>query len=334
MTSSPHSREWFKASNFAEARSIHSGLEGFVEALPYKQIVHSRTMRRITCSVSFLFLLLLLGQTSLLAGQDQTSGASEDSTQISGSSNVGESAPDPAQLGGPSSTGVGAPDRPVSLKLLPTNFIQDQKTIWTFPLRVGKEKHWVPVLGFVATTAALVALDPVDTPYFRRTPSFSNFNKVFSGTNTTLGMVLIPASFYVAGLAKHDSYSEHTALLVGEAVADSELLTTLIKDGTHRVRPSDISPTGNFSDTWFEARGSVLGTYASFPSGHAVTAFSIATVFARRYRKHRWAPWVSYGLASAVVFSRIPLQAHFPSDVFIGAALGYYISRHVVLQNQ
>ncbi len=224
-------------------------------------------------------------------------------------------------------------ERPVSLKLLPANFIQDQKTIWTFPLQVAKGRHWKPALGFVAVTAALVALDPRDTPYFRRTPSFSGFNKAFSGRNTTLGMVIVPASFYVAGLARHDTYAKHTALLVGEAVADSELLSLVIKDGTRRVRPSDLPPTGNFSDTWFEAKGSVLGKYSSFPSGHAIEAFSIATIFARRYRTHRWAPWVSYGLASLVVFSRIPLQAHFPSDVFAGAALGYFISRGVVLQN-
>ena len=264
-----------------------------------------------------ILVLWLSGSAAYLAGQDplDTSGTS-----------VPAAAP-------PSATGP-LEERPVSLKLLPTNFIHDQKTIWTFPLNITKEKHWVPVLGFVGVTAGLIALDPHDTPYFRRTPSFTDFNKVFSGRNTTIGMVLVPASFYVAGLAKHDSYAEHTALLVGEAVADSELVTTLLKDATHRVRPSDIPPTGNYSDTWFEARGSVLGSYASFPSGHAVTAFSIATIFARRYRTHRWAPWVSYGLAGAVVFSRIPLQAHFPSDVFVGATLGYFISHHVVLQNQ
>lgn len=241
--------------------------------------------------------------------------------------------PESADAGSPQLKSESTPGRPVSFGLLPRNFIEDQKTIWTFPLQAARGRHWKPALGFVAVTAALVALDPHDTPYFRRTPSYAGFNKVFSGRNTSLGMAIIPASFYVAGLARHDTYAQHTALLVGEAVADSEFLSVIIKDGTHRVRPSDLPPTGNYSDTWFEARNSVLGKYSSFPSGHAITAFSIATVFARRYREHRWVPWVSYGLASLVVFSRIPLQAHFPSDVFAGAALGYLISRGVVLQN-
>jgi membrane-associated phospholipid phosphatase len=76
----------------------------------------------------------------------------------------------------------------------------------------------------------------------------------------------------------------------------------------------------------------LFGGQNSFPSGHAITAFSIATIFADRYSRHRWVPWVAYGLAATVGFSRITTQAHFTSDVFVGAVLGYSISHYVVLQ--
>ncbi len=49
-------------------------------------------------------------------------------------------------------------------------------------------------------------------------------------------------------------------------------------------------------------------------------------------RGRRWVPWVAYGLATLVGFSRISLQAHFPSDVFAGAVLGHLVSRYVVLR--
>jgi membrane-associated phospholipid phosphatase len=39
-----------------------------------------------------------------------------------------------------------------------------------------------------------------------------------------------------------------------------------------------------------------------------------------------------YGMASAISFSRVTSSAHFPSDVFLGAALGYTITRFEVLK--
>jgi membrane-associated phospholipid phosphatase len=41
---------------------------------------------------------------------------------------------------------------------------------------------------------------------------------------------------------------------------------------------------------------------------------------------------VAYGSAALVGFSRMTLSAHFASDVFMGAALGYSISRFTVLR--
>ncbi len=144
----------------------------------------------------------------------------------------------------------------------------------------------------------------------------------------------MPAAFYAVGLARKDSYAQKTALLAGEAVADGMILTIVIKALSRRLRPSDIAPHGNFSDTFFRSHPSIVGAGSAFPSGHTMTAFSVATVVARRYRNHRWVPWVAYGMAGAIGFSRVTLQSHFPSDVFLGAALGYTIARFAVLRGQ
>jgi membrane-associated phospholipid phosphatase len=42
------------------------------------------------------------------------------------------------------------------------------------------------------------------------------------------------------------------------------------------------------------------------------------TGVARRYGNHRWIPYVAYGAAALVGFSRLSLSAHFLSDVFVG----------------
>jgi membrane-associated phospholipid phosphatase len=42
---------------------------------------------------------------------------------------------------------------------------------------------------------------------------------------------------------------------------------------------------------------------------------------------------VAYTLATAISFSRVTTYAHFPSDVFIGAATGFSIARSDVLRH-
>lgn len=223
-----------------------------------------------------------------------------------------------------------ASGREVSWLRLPSNVLHDQKRIWLFPTQVARGRHWLPTLAVGGVTAGLIAADPHAAPYFRRTDDFQTFNRIFSGRATGLATTLVPVSFYAIGLIRRDSYQQKTSLLAGEAVVDSLILSSVIKVSTLRLRPSDLPPEGDFSDTFFRRHHSIYA--ASFPSGHTIAAFSVATVFARRYGKqHRWVPWVAYGAAGVIGFSRVSLQAHFPADVFLGAALGYSISRFAVL---
>jgi membrane-associated phospholipid phosphatase len=222
--------------------------------------------------------------------------------------------------------------RPVSLGRIIPNIVDDQSKIWLFPAKLNKKKNWIPVAAILGTTAALIALDSHDAPYFRSTSTFAGFNSVFTGNATAIGTAIVPVSLYATGLISKDSKMKRTALLAGEAVADSEILDFVLKDAFRRVRPASISPNANFSDTWFDSRGSLLSSNGGMPSGHAIAAFSIATVVARRYGNHKWVPYVSYGVAALVGFSRITLSAHFASDVFVGGALGYSVSRFAVLQ--
>ena len=113
-----------------------------------------------------------------------------------------------------------------------------------------------------------------------------------------------------------------TALLAGEAVANSEILTTVLKDSTGRARPADIPVGGNLSDSWSESSGLPLARKGKFP------LWSHHCGILRRHR-HRQAlskpllvPYVSYGMAALVGFSRLSLSSHFLSDVFMGGAFG------------
>ena len=223
-------------------------------------------------------------------------------------------------------------EREVSWRTLPRNFLQDQKDIWLFPVKLAKGRYWLPTLAVTGVTAALIVADPHDTPYFRRTSRFEGFNDAFSGSITAAEIGIVPAAFLVVGHFRHDSYAEKTALLAGEAYADSAIVDVVMKVATRRLRPSDIPPYGAFSDTFFHSHVSPTGINTSFPSGHAAAAFAVATVFSHRYRQHRWVPWVAYGAASLISFSRVTNQSHFPSDVFLGAVLGYTMTKFAVLR--
>ncbi len=221
-----------------------------------------------------------------------------------------------------------APLSPLGLGDVLRRIGHDQASIWGFPLKAVRGSHATATLPFVAATVALVVLDSHDTPYFRRADHFETFNRDLSNTNTGLGEGLFPIALLLVGKIRRDSYTSDSAWLAGEALFDAETVAEVSKAITIRLRPSDISPAGDFGHTWCRADED-FPSVASFPSGHAAGAFALAAVISARYRGHRWVPWVAYSMATLVSVSRITLQAHFPSDVFVGGVLGGAIG-HVV----
>jgi hypothetical protein len=234
------------------------------------------------------------------------------------------------QLAEPPIVQAEPPETAISPVELVKEVVQDQKRIFTFPLRAVRGKHWEPVLAVAFGTLGLVALDPYTEPYFHDR-SFSTYKTgALRGRNSSIVIMGTPAAFYLIGLARHSPHSQNTALLAAEAIADTQILSFAIKQAVGRLTPSDIPQDGTFRTTWFKYKGSVTNG-GSFPSGHAASAFAVATVIAVRYRQRRWVPWVAYGAAAFIALSRLPDQAHFPSDLFFGSALGYSVSRFVVL---
>lgn len=225
--------------------------------------------------------------------------------------------------------------REVTWRSLPKNFLHDQKSIWLlFPAQLAKGHYWLPTLAVAGGTAGLIVADPHAMPYFRsHSGNLDDLNDTFDAPITSAEVIALPASLMLAGYLRHDSYQVGTALLAGEAYADSAVVDLAIKAVTRRRRPSDVASGAPFNDTFFSGGKSPFKG-SSFPSGHAAGAFAVATVVATRYRTHRWVPWAVYGFATAVSLSRITTSAHFPSDVFLGAALGYTITRYQVLRPQ
>lgn len=230
-------------------------------------------------------------------------------------------------------TTTGVPQREATWRTVPGDFLHDQKALWTFPFKVFRGKHLLPVAVVVGTTVGLIYLDPHVMPYFNtHQADWDHFNDVFDPLITTAEVVALPTGLLIAGYIRHDNREVNTAILAAEAYGDSVVINLAIKAATRRQRPSDVPPNGDYSDTFFNGGKSPFHG-SSFPSGHTTAVWSVATVVAERYR-HRGKPWIpilSYTLASAISFSRITEAAHFPSDVFFGTSLGYSIAKYQTL---
>ncbi len=64
----------------------------------------------------------------------------------------------------------------------------------------------------------------------------------------------------------------------------------------------------------------------SFPSGHTVSSFAAAESL--RYANKKFG-YIAYVLAFLIAFSRLYLYVHFPSDVIVGALIGFLCGFYV-----
>jgi membrane-associated phospholipid phosphatase len=197
------------------------------------------------------------------------------------------------------------------------NILQDQRAIWTSPLHLhGEDVKWLVPLGI--STAALISTD-------RRTAGALHDDRLrlnisrdigYLGSGYTAGA--IAASLYLIGRARGDARLRETGLLSAEALINDAIVVGALKVATQRARPRKDQGRGRFF------RGGL-----SFPSGHPMAAWSLATIVASQYKERAFLRVGVYGLATLVSASRFTGRNHFLSDVLVGSALGYGIGRYV-----
>lgn len=216
--------------------------------------------------------------------------------------------------------------RVTSWRRLPRNLLLDQKAIWTKPAHL-RRSDWKIVLPLAAVTAGLIASDkdvacsltdgPPGTGF-----AFSKRVGQFGSLATDLG---VAGAFYGFGKWRGDPYAADTGILATEALLNTVIVVELLKMVTRRERPTTADGRVRLDD----ARGRFEVGGRSFPSGHSAEAWALASVVAHRYPR-RWSIVLpSYGLAGLVSVARVTGRKHFPSDIVVGAALGYFIGRYV-----
>jgi len=195
--------------------------------------------------------------------------------------------------------------------------LRDQKAIWTSPFHLHqRDARWLAPIGLGA--AALIATDRRTGDEIAESTSQLNASRIVSYAGSTYGVAAVAGAFYVAGRAGHNPRARETGVLGAEALLDSAIVVTGLKEITQRTRPSGGRSRGDFFDGG-----------SSFPSGHSIEAWSLATVIANEYHHRLPVQIAAYGIASAVSVARFTGQKHYLSDVLVGSAMGYGIGRYV-----
>ncbi len=208
---------------------------------------------------------------------------------------------------------------PITLLGTPKRILLDQKAIWTSPLHLQPaDAFWL--LPLAAVTGTMIGSDQhTMTDLIHINANDQNHFKTLSNVGVgTLG--LIPGTMYLWSLGRDAPQAHETAILTGEALVDSLVVSEAIQLVTLRERPDVDNAKGSF---FTSSPGNT-----SFPSNHAAAAWAMASVLGDEYPG-----WLSrtafYGLATTVSVSRVLAEQHFPSDVLVGSAAGWLIGHYV-----
>ncbi len=192
--------------------------------------------------------------------------------------------------------------------------LEDQREIYTAPFHRSALKWDIAV---VAVTGGFIAADrhisgALSSDHLNVSRDISSV-----GLYGTMGAV---GAAWFTGVTTHNPHAEETGYLGAEAFANSAVVYALMNVISGRQRPLEDSGKGHFF------QNNTLDS--SFPSGHAIIAWSGAAVLAHEYPKP-WVKWLAYGTATAVSVTRMTSKQHFPADVVVGSTFGYLIGRHI-----
>jgi membrane-associated phospholipid phosphatase len=192
--------------------------------------------------------------------------------------------------------------------------LQDQKELYAAPFKV-KNLKWDAL--FLGTTGVLLATDR----QVMRDISNDNVDIGHSvALATLLGTAAIPGVTWLYGLKTGDRHADETGYLTLESLANTFLIYTPMQFIAGRERPDEGTGNGRF---WRHG-----GFNTSFPAGHPMFTWAMASVVAHEYPK-TWVKVLVYGVAVTVSGGRLVGRNHFPSDVWVGSILGYLIGTHI-----
>jgi len=205
--------------------------------------------------------------------------------------------------------------KPLARKLV-LNILLDQEQIFTSPFRMNRRTAPWWLLS-AATTAGLIAADRHIADSFENSNGQVRWGGRISNIGASYTLIPIVAGSYAYGVWRDNAKAREIGVLGTETLLDGLIVAGILKEVTRRNRPDEKDP----GDFW--------GGGTSFPSGHAIQVWSIASLLAHEYKNKPIVAVTAYSLAGIVSASRIAARKHFASDVVTGGTMGWFIGRYV-----
>ena len=191
---------------------------------------------------------------------------------------------------------------------------QDELHIIKAPLQKSAIK-WDILM--VVATGALIA---TDERVLHQVPASWHQTSINISDAGVYGVAAITGGIYLTGLITKNKHAQETGIRTAEAAVDSVILFTAMKAILQRQRPYTGAGEGRFlSGDW---------SNGSFPSGHAMFTWTLASTVAHEYHSVPL-DLLMYGIATTVSTTRVTAGQHFPADVFVGSVFGYLIGDYV-----
>lgn len=190
---------------------------------------------------------------------------------------------------------------------------QDQKRLYLAPF----ERHNLKWDALVLVgTGALIAADSSIEPHISK----AHFQAYQDTSNAAIfGLSAAVGGIYLYGIKTDHPHARETGNLELETLVNTFLVYTPLQLIFARQRPGEGAGNGDFF------KHHAINT--SFPGGHAMFTFAMASVLADEYPK-TWARILAYGAATTVTVTRFMARDHWASDMFIGAGLGTAIAEN------
>lgn len=139
-----------------------------------------------------------------------------------------------------------------------------------------------------------------------------------------LPTAIFAGAFGLHGLITNDPSTKKIGFEIVQSVVYAGAITTFLKVLVGRARPFT-----NEGDAVYKPFSFFDDDFHSLPSGHVTLAFSLSTVLSKN-AKSDLLKIIAYLPAVLTAISRVYQDNHWSSDVFLGAAIGYFVGDWVV----